>query len=346
MSQKARIILCSALPLYLAGDFFLFNGPLNRAIRVFSPDTPEAIAKARKQGVVARVGRQPITESQLERAVFERLWLEGRTLASLSADELKASRKAALDDLIENELLRARIESAETKTQPSEADIDERLKSFSSAFPSKTDLEAAAKTQGIPSGKALRDRIAARIIEEKFILSRTSVTVTEDEAKKWHDEHAKELEFPERVEARHVFIGTPNTPAEEGRKKIDEALAQLTAKQKDFATIAKEISEDTSSKDNGGNLGWLTRARLSPDFAEPVFTQAVNQPVIIRTRLGWHLLEITNRKSAEPRTFDDAKPEILSALEAVKQREAIKSFRDNLRKSATGIVILDPELVG
>lgn len=346
MSQNARLILCAALPLYLAGDFFLFNGPLNRAIQVFSPDTPEAIAKARGEGVVARVGKQRISSSQLERAVFERLWLEGKSFASLSPDEQKAARKAALNDLIEQELLRSRIESSETKPEVSSAEIEERFKGLSSSFPSKTDLDAAAKAQGIPSEKALRDRIAARITGEKFILSRTSASVSEEDAKKWYDEHAKELGFPERVEARHIFISTLNTPAEEGRKKLDEALAQLTAKQKDFATLAKEISEDTSSKETGGNLGWLTRARLSPDFAGPVFTQTANQPAIIRTRLGWHLLEVTNRKSAEPRSFEDAKPEIIAAIEAVKQRDALQSFRDDLRKSATGIVILDPELAG
>jgi parvulin-like peptidyl-prolyl isomerase len=346
MSPKACLILCAALPIYLAGDFFLFNGPLNRAIQVFSPDTPEALAKARQQGVVARVGGKSIFNSQLERATFERLWFEGKSLSTLAPDERKAARKAALDELIQDELLRSKIEAAEQKPTAPPAEIDARLEKLSAGFPSKNDLDAAAKAQGIPSEKALRDRIAARLAEEKFILSQIPVTVTDEEAKQWYDEHAKDLGYPDRVEARHIFIGTLNTPAEEGRKKIDEALAQLTAKQKDFATLAKELSEDEASKENGGSLGWLTRSRLSPDLAEPMFTQELNQPAVVRTRLGWHLLEITERKSAEPRPFEDAKPEITAALEAKKQREAIQTFREGLKKSAPKIIILDPELAG
>ncbi|RYD25875.1 MAG: hypothetical protein EOP87_23675, partial [Verrucomicrobiaceae bacterium] len=77
MTHTARLTLCTAFLAYLAGDFFLFNGPLHRAIQVFSPDTPQALEKARKEGVVARVGNRPISRSQLDRAVFERLTLEG-----------------------------------------------------------------------------------------------------------------------------------------------------------------------------------------------------------------------------------------------------------------------------
>lgn len=348
MTQKTRLTLCVAFLAYLAGDFFLFNGPLNRAIQEFSPDTPQALEKARKEGVVARVGNRPISRSQLDRGTFERLVTEGKLLADLSADEQKAARKSALDDLIANELLLAEIHSAGKPSEVPAAEIDERVNRLTARFGGdKGGLEAAMKAQGILSQKDLRDRIVSQLLIEKHVESRISPTVkpTEEEAKKWFEEHGKELALPERVEARHIFIPTLQIDPEEGKKKLEEALAQLTAKQKNFPVLAKELSQDPASKDEGGYLGWMSRARLSPDLAEPLFSMPVGTPALVRSRLGWHILEVMTRKGPEPRSYEEAKPEILSALEAVKRLAAVKAYQEKLRKSATvPIRILDPEL--
>ena len=140
MIPKARLTLCAAVLLYLAGDFFLFKGPLHQAIQVLSPDSPESIEKARKEGIVARVGHRTISSSQLERALHERLWLEGRTLAALSAEEQTAARKAALADLIGQELLLAEIKAAKPAIDVSAAEIDARLKGLTARFGNKEAL--------------------------------------------------------------------------------------------------------------------------------------------------------------------------------------------------------------
>lgn len=347
MTHKARLTLCAAFLAYLAGDFFLFNGPLNRAVgQAFSPDTPQALEKARKEGVVARVGNRPISRSQLDRAVFERLALEGKTLDGLPPEEQTAAKKAALEELIESELLLAEMNAAGKPAEVPAAEIDERLGRLTARFGGdKGALDAAMKAQGIASEKDLRDRIASQIRIEKYVAAKvTPAPPTEEEAKKWFTAHEKDLALPERVEARHIFIPTVQTEPEEAKKKLEEALAQLNAKQKNFPNLAKEFSQDPSTKDEGGYLGWMSRARLSPDLAEPLFSLPVGQPTLVRSRLGWHLVEIMTRKGAEPRSFDDAKAEILSALETVKRRDAVKAHREKLRASATvPIRILEPE---
>jgi parvulin-like peptidyl-prolyl isomerase len=52
----------------------------------------------------------------------------------------------------------------------------------------------------------------------------------------------------------------------------------------------------------------------------------------VRTRLGWHLVEVTGRKPSGPRTFEEANPEVIAALEAVKRRQAAAGFRPALRR--------------
>jgi parvulin-like peptidyl-prolyl isomerase len=321
-----RLAILGAGIAYLAGDIFLFNGPIQRIIANYRSPKPD---------IAARVSGQPITRSQLDRAVSEQLWLQGKSTASLTPTELEIARKTALDGLIDHELLRLQVKADTRQLSVTDEEIHERVRRLAGRFASKGELETAMKLQGIANEKDLRDRLAARIRQEKLMEQRIgpSIQVSDDEARKWFDENQKTISLPERIEVRHIFLATLDHPPEEAKLKLDTALADLTGKKKDFATLAREISEDPATKDYGGALGWMTRDRLPADFAAPVFSLGTNQPTLLRTRLGWHLVEVTARKPAGPRTFEQAKPEILAALEAVKRQQATEDFRKSLRQT-------------
>lgn len=336
-----RFALFGAVLLYLAGDLFLFKGPMRRMIDHANPRGPEA------SRVVARVFNLQITRSQLDRAVRERLWFEGETFESLTRQNRKIARYAALDELLDHELLRIKAKINAPQIKVSDEEINGRLRRFSDRFESKGAMASAMKSQGIASEKELRDRLAARIQQEKYVESEIGplATVTDGEARKWFDENQKDLAIPERINVRHLFLPTLDHPPEEAKARLDVAMADLTAKRKDFATLAREISEDTASKDNGGDLGWMTRSRLPDDFADAVFLLPQNQPKLVRTRLGWHLVEVIARKPAEPQTFEQTKPEIIAALEAIKRLQATTEFRDALRRSAAGKINVDHDMM-
>lgn len=329
-----RLAVYGAALVYLAGDLFVFKGPLRRRIDLADPQTPEAIARAKSEGVVARVFNHQITRGQLERALRERLWLEGRTVESLAPEILKTARYAALDDLIDHELLRVKAKAHAPQLLVTDAEVDERLRLLAARFETKEEMEAAMKSQGIAGGRDLRDRLAARLQQEKYVESKIAplAEVGEEEALKWFEENRGALGYPERVEVRHVFLPTLDHLPEEAKAKLDAALADLTAKKKDFAALARELSEDPATKDAGGSLGWMTRRRLPEDFAAPVFALPLHQPALVRTRLGWHLVEVTGRKPAEPRSFEQAKPEVMAALHALKRDQAAREYRDALRQ--------------
>ena len=283
------------------------------------------------QKLAARISGQPITHSQLDRALDEQLWLEGRSASSLAPSELKLARDSALADLIDHELLRR-----EAQASVSPAEIEERFRRFTSRFETKDALQVAMKSQGIATENALRAHLAAQIQQEKFIEQRIApaIAVTEEEAQKWFDANQASISQPERIQVRHIFLPTLDHPPEEAKQKLAVALTSLTENQSDFATLAREISEDPASKNYGGSLGWMTRDRLPTDFAAPAFTMELHRPALVQTKLGWHLIEITGRKPAESRSFEQAKPEIIAALQAVKRRQATAEFRRSLRQRA------------
>jgi parvulin-like peptidyl-prolyl isomerase len=319
---------------YLAGDLFLFNGPLNRRIQASHPDSPESIAKAKANGIVARVFNHHIDRSQLEYAIHERLWLEGKHADDLSPAERKLVTYAALGDLIDHQILRVKTKVNTFELKVPLEEIEDRLKRFAGRFETKADLQAAMESIGVRGEGDLRRRIAARIQQEKYVAMRVDplVEVSEEEIADFYEAHKESLAIPERIRAKHVFIATLNRPSDEAKAMLEKALAELNSGKKDFATLAKEISEDFANKENGGDLGWMSRARLPADFGEAAFSMEKDKPALIRTKLGWHILQVTDRKPAEARTLEDAKEEITAALAATKRHQAVNDFRTTLRR--------------
>ncbi len=319
---------------YLAGDLYLFDGPLRRRIRASDPNSPEAIAKAKANGVVARVFNHQITRRQLDHAIHERLWLEGKNPSTLSPDARKLVTYAALGDLIDHELLRVKTKVNTLELPVSDAEIDARVRRFASRFETKGHLESAMKAMGIPDGTSLRNRIAARIQQEKYVAMRVDplVIVSEEEIAAFHETNRQDLAIPERIRVGHIFLATLERPPDEAEKTLRQALADLTAGEKDFATLAKGLSDDPATREKAGDLGWMSRARLPADFAEQVFRLPLGSPTLIQTTLGWHLVKVTGREAARPRNLDECREEIRAALAASKRHQSVEQFRAALRR--------------
>lgn len=329
-----RLGVYALIVAYLCGDLFVFNGPLNRRIQAARPDSPESIAAAKANGIVAQVFNHGITRTQLDRAVAERLWLSGKSPETLAPEALKLARYAALGELIDHQLIRLKVSVNTLELPVTDAEIDLRLAALTARFPDEAALTAAMKSQGIPDSTALRERIAARIQQEKYVESRVAplITITDEEITAWHAENQDAVASPERIEVRHVFLATNSRTADEARATLTAALADLTAGTKDFATLARELSEDPATREAAGSLGWLSRDRLPADLAEPLFDLAPNQPSILRSGLGLHLIEVTGRKPAADRTLEECRPEIVAAIESQKRRQAVADFRARLRE--------------
>ena len=329
-----RFAIYLLLLAYLVGDLFFFQGPLKKRLTARDPNSPQAIAEAKAGGVVARVFNHQITRSQLDFAIHERLWIEGKTLSDLTPANLKLITYAALGDLIDHELLRVKVKVNTKELPVSDEEINERLTRFIGRFETKGHLEKAMKTIGITSEEALRHRLAARIQQEKYIALRVDplVAVSEEEIHAFYQANAEALAHPERIRARHIFLSTLDKPSLEVRARIEPAISALNSGKSDFKTLAAELSEDTASSSKGGDLGWMSKARLPTDFSEPAFAMEMGKPQLIETKIGWHILEVTERKPAEPRTLADTRAEITSALTATKRHQAVESFRRALRQ--------------
>ena len=87
----------------------------------------------------------------------------------------------------------------------------------------------------------------------------------------------------EQVWARHILVET-----EDEAKTIEARLK----KGEDFAELAKELSKDTGSGANGGDLGWFGRGAMVPEFEKVAFALEVGEiSEPIQSQFGYHIIQ-------------------------------------------------------
>jgi peptidyl-prolyl cis-trans isomerase C len=154
------------------------------------------------------------------------------------------------------------------------------------------------------------------------LLGKVAVAATTDEAEhKAYDEAAKAQPPAEEVHARHILL-----PTEEEAKA---ALARIKAGE-DFAKVATELSKDPGGE--GGDLGWFTRDRMVPEFADAAFKLQpgqVSDPV--KSQFGWHIIKVEERRMKTFPPFDQVKDQAARYVAQKAQSDLIASLHQGVK---------------
>ena len=117
----------------------------------------------------------------------------------------------------------------------------------------------------------------------------------------------------EQTEVRHILV-IPNQiiDNETAKQKLEEAREQILNGEK-FGEVAKLLSEDPGSVDEGGSMGWSSPGIFVEEFEKVVGRTEIGQiSQPFQSRFGWHILEVTGR-----RTYDNT--EDLKELNCMQQ---------------------------
>ena len=158
------------------------------------------------------------------------------------------------------------------------------------------------------------------------MLTEIAKTATADATlHKIYDDAAKQQKPEEEIHARHILVPT-------------EADAQTALKRvkagEDFAKVAKEMSKDPGSE--GGDLGWFTKERMVPAFADAAFKLKegeVSDPV--KSQFGWHIIKVEGKRTKTFPPFDQVKDQILRYAVQKAQSDLIVDLRKNAKIDRT-----------
>jgi peptidyl-prolyl cis-trans isomerase SurA len=138
----------------------------------------------------------------------------------------------------------------------------------------------------------------------------------------------------EEIRAAHILIALkPDaTPADTtiAYQKISHLKSRVLAGE-DFEKLARELSEDPSAKYNGGDLGYFTALQMVFPFEDAAYKTPVgNVSAIIRTRFGYHLIKVKDRKPSRGEV-EVSHILIRTAQDEAKVKNTIFSVYDQLK---------------
>lgn len=114
---------------------------------------------------------------------------------------------------------------------------------------------------------------------------------------------------PIQVKASHILIKVDKVA---DQKTVDAAKAKADGIYNDliagadFAEKAKSLSDDTGSRDQGGDLGFFGYGDMVKEFQDVAFSLNLNEiSKPVRTDYGWHIIKVTDKKGFEKMSFDD-----------------------------------------
>ncbi|TNF32765.1 MAG: molecular chaperone SurA [Gammaproteobacteria bacterium] len=104
----------------------------------------------------------------------------------------------------------------------------------------------------------------------------------------------------QQTRARHILVKPSEIRSEEQAKALAAKLRQRIIDGEDFATLARQYSEDIGSAMEGGDLGWANPGQFVPEFTQAMDATAINgisQP--FRSEFGWHILQVIERREKD-----------------------------------------------
>ncbi|MEF9438372.1 MAG: peptidylprolyl isomerase [Candidatus Mariimomonas ferrooxydans] len=202
-------------------------------------------------------------------------------------------------------------------------------------------LYQEAKKQGVNKEKEFQDKI--KEFEKMTLISTLLKNEIEGKAKvdakevrDFYDKNQNEFMTGPEVKASHILVNT-ETEAADVLKRIQKG--------EDFSKLAVELTIDKGTAKNGGDLGFFGSGRMVPEFEKAAFglkPGEVSSPV--KTKFGYHIIKITDKKEGKPRDFEEVKTSIEKRLSAEKQRTVFDSYIEKLKEKANKIEINEETL--
>jgi peptidyl-prolyl cis-trans isomerase D len=146
---------------------------------------------------------------------------------------------------------------------------------------------------------------------------RERAPVTEDDEKVYYQNNIDHYKLEDRAHVAHILfktVGMTDAEAAEVKKKADDVLNKAKHGG-NFGDLAKQYSEDTT-KDKGGDLGWIVRGQTVPEFEAAAFSLPKGSiSDLVKTQYGFHIIQVIDRESARTQTLDEVKASIINQLQ-------------------------------
>ncbi len=252
----------------------------------------------------------------------------------------KFFRKQVLDELILDKITSSRASAGDrgqAYIQAMESYNNLRLQHLSeSSFTLKVEsMGMTTNTYRLHlQNKALTQQVLKREMKSKTM-------VKEVQIQEFYNENMELWKVPESATVEHILLskidistGRRLNPDERATKQA--LAAKVFAKARagvDFVQLAKEYSEDLSTKNSGGKFQMI-RGLADPQLAAQVFAMRINRVEMVGSEFGHHIVRVTKKSPAKTRKVSEMSKDIREHLHARNYMNALPTYVVQLRKQA------------
>ena len=253
-------------------------------------------------GIIATVGDKIILKSEIESQVVS-LKTQGVIIDDVARCQL-------LEELLFQKLLinQAEIDSVMVSDAQVESEMNRRLSYFISQVGSEKRLEQYYKKTIVEIKSEFRSIVKEQLIAQMMQSNITGgIKVTPEEVKEYYN-NLSEDSIPlinSEVEVAQILIHAQQSEA--ARTEAKDRLNQIRERivnGEQFSTLAILYSEDEGSAKKGGELGFLGRADLVPEYSTVAFKLKNSNTIsdIIESQFGFHIIQLIERRGQKINT--------------------------------------------
>lgn len=186
-------------------------------------------------------------------------------------------------------------------------------------------LEKESENLGVRNSKEFKQKlhvVESQLLQQELVERHLKTAITDKMIDAEYNKLKEKLTGQKELKASHILVETEDM-AKDIKKKLNKGSK--------FEALAKEYSKDEGSKGNGGELGYVIKGQLVPEFENKAFAMKkdeISDPV--KTQFGWHIIKVLDSRPAKVPSKEEAMNDIKSKL----SREAVELYFSKLSEKA------------
>lgn len=288
--------------------------------------TPESIQKT----VLAKVGDENITRGDIDKELkpyleqFAAQYGEDFEEIPELKEQLKMQREQILEALVDEKLLVQKAYELNLVPEEAEleAEIQTRIEEMKTAYGTEENFKKALDSYGY-TDETFKEFMKNQVVSQKAVeYMHKDIAATDDEIKEYYE---KNKESFGGANVAHILI--------EDEAKAKE-IRERAANGEDFATLAKEFSEDPGSKDKGGDYGFIpyNSTQYVQEFVDGFKNLGegeISQPV--KSDYGYHVIKATG---VGTKSLEESKEQIKTTIENEEKNTVYEETMTKWREEA------------
>jgi len=164
------------------------------------------------------------------------------------------------------------------------------------------------------------EMVSVSYVELKASDLAKDIPVDEEAVKRLYDDYVTSVARKEQRKASHILIDVvadADQTTMAAKQAEADALITRIKNGESFAALAKQYSKDPGSAAKGGDLGWISKGMMVPEFEKALFKLdkgAVS--TVVKSSFGYHIIQLSDIKSAEVQSFAEKKSELEQQFQA------------------------------